>query len=402
MNYIERASYLDRLSGLAGTPDIKVITGIRRSGKSELMLAFMRRLRASDADANIVYIDFVNLDFEYLKDYTKLNTYLKENVRPGVRNYLFIDEVQLCPKFELVINSIYRERLYDIYLTGSNAFLLSSDLATLFTGRVIPISVFPFSFAEYCQYYEKETPDQLFESYLVKGGMAGSYEYEREQDRIAYLRTVYEAIIQRDLKYKRKLPENRILTHLAEYLMDNVSNITSSNNVAKKLVADGYDTTHVTIGNYMKYLCSAFLFYCVTRYDLRGNKYLETLEKYYLVDQGFRFAELGMRNPDYGRIYENVVAIELLRRGYEIYVGKLYQKEVDFVAIRGDEHLYIQVAQTLEDEAVLKRESAPLLAIRDGYPKLILARTRHPEYQYEGIRVVDIVSWLLDTEQPLR
>lgn len=399
MKEIKRTKYLDRLIQLNGTPDIKIITGIRRSGKSKLMQAYIDYLKSNNENINIIYIDFMDLEYEEIKEYHRLHNYVEEHYQKGKDNYLFVDEVQMCSKFELAINSLYSKNKYDIYITGSNAFLLSADLATLFTGRYIELHVFPFSFKEYCQFYDTETDkDMLFDDYTLKGGLAGSYAYRTEQDRSNYIKEVYETIVTRDLIQKYALPDTSVLQKLSEFLMDNISNLTSPNKVSNILVENKTITNHVTVGKYIKYLCNAFVFYNIKRYDIRGKKYLENTEKFYLCDSGIRYAILGSRNMDYGRVYENIVCIELLRRGYDVYVGKLYQKEVDFVVQKGSEKLYIQVSDNISGQETFERECDPLLKIRDAYPKVIIARTKHPKYSYEGIEIYDIADWLLKDE----
>lgn len=399
MKEIKRTKYLDRLIQLNGTPDIKIITGIRRSGKSKLMQAYIDYLESNNENINIIYIDFMDLEYEEIKEYHRLHNYVEEHYQKGKDNYLFVDEVQMCPKFELAINSLYSKNKYDIYITGSNAFLLSADLATLFTGRYIELHVFPFSFKEYCQFYDTENDkDTLFDDYTLKGGLAGSYAYRTEQDRSNYIKEVYETIVTRDLIQKYALPDTSVLQKLSEFLMDNISNLTSPNKVSNILVENKTITNHVTVGKYIKYLCNAFVFYNIKRYDIRGKKYLENTEKFYLCDSGIRYAILGSRNMDYGRVYENIVCIELLRRGYDVYVGKLYQKEVDFVVQKGSEKLYIQVSDNISGQETFERECDPLLKIRDAYPKVIIARTKHPKYSYEGIEIYDIADWLLKDE----
>lgn len=396
MKIITRANYLNQIIALNGTPDIKIITGIRRSGKSKLMQAYIAYLKNRFDDVNIIFVDFMDLAYEEMMEYHALHAFVEAHYQAGKTNYLFVDEVQMCPKFELAINSLYSKGKYDIYITGSNAFLLSADLATLFTGRYIEIHVFPFSFQEYCQYYnEIQDRDKLFEEYTMKGGLAGSYAYRTEKDRINYIKEVYETIVTRDLVQKYALPDTLVLQRLSEFLMDNISNLTSPNKVSQLLTASNTATNHVTVGRYIKYLCNAFVFYSVKRYDIRGRKYLENSEKFYLCDCGVRYAILGSRNLDYGRVYENMVCIELLRRGYDVYVGKLYQKEIDFVAQKGSERIYIQVSDNISGKETFARETAPLLQIRDAYPKMIIARTRHPKYSYEGIEIHDIADWLL-------
>ncbi len=399
MKYIERTNYLNRLIGLKNTPDIKIITGIRRSGKSELMRAYINYLKTNEPKANIIYLDFYDLEYEKYKDYKALYKFVKDHFKNNKNNYLFVDEIQLCKNFELAINSLHNSGQYDIYITGSNAFLLSSDLATLFTGRFIEIKVFPFSFNEFSIYYDgKKNIEDLFDDYVVKGGLAGSYSYIEEIDRKAYISDIYTTIVTRDLMQKYNLPDSMVLDHLAEFLMDNISNITSPNRIANILSTNKINTNHVTIGKYIKYLCNAYMFFDIKRYDIKGKKYLDTADKYYLNDIGLRFVILGNRNLDYGRVYENIVAIELLRRGYDIYIGKLYQKKVDFIAIKGDEKVYIQVSDDISSEATLKREIEPLLQVKDAYPKLIIARTRHNIYQHEGIKIINIADWLLQNK----
>lgn len=386
--------YLDRLKGLKGTPDIKVITGIRRSGKSELMKAYISYLKQAESDSNVMYVDLMDLDSEPLKEYHALYRYFMDQYQDGVNNYVLIDEVQMCDHFELAVNSLYNKGIFDIYITGSNAFMLSSDLATLFTGRFIEMHVYPFSFSEYLAYTDMEEVDSAFDQYVLTGGMPGSYLYENERDRMDYIRGIFNTIITRDLKQKYRLPDDTSLIKTADFMLDNIGNLTSTNGISNVLKAEKTSANHVTIGNYIDYLCRAFLFYKVQRYDIKGKEILKTLEKYYQVDASFRYARLGRRNLDYGRQYENLVALELLRRDYSVYVGKLYQKEIDFVAMDAEKKIYIQVSDDISSEKTLEREKAPLLSIRDAYPKIILARTKHPRYDLDGIQVMDIARWL--------
>lgn len=396
MKLIDRTLYLQQLEDMINTPDIKIITGIRRSGKSKLLRAFSEHILKTDTSANIISIDLTKIKFEHLKDYHALNDFVEANFREGVNNYLMIDEVQLCDNFEITINSLHSEEKYDIYLTGSNAFLLSSDLATLFTGRYMEIHVYPFSFKEYCIYFEIEKDfDDHFDRYIRLGGLSGSYPYKNDSDKGKYIRDVYETILIRDLVEKYRLGSSTVLKKVSDYLMDNVSNISSSRSISNTLIAEGTETNYKTIGSYVEHLCHAFVFYEARRFDVRGKTYLQSLSKYYLADTGIRFAVLGKRNMDWGRMLENIVYIELLRRGYEVYVGKLYHKEIDFVAMKGSEKIYIQVSDNIADEETFRREVEPLLQIRDAYPKILLARTRHEDSDYEGIQIIDIPRWLL-------
>ena len=395
MKIIERKEYLDRLIRLKDTSDIKIITGLRRSGKSELVRAYMELMRTNE-DTNIIYVDFADLKFDDLKTYKELYNFCEGQYIDGKTNVIVVDEVQMCEKFELAINSLYNSRKYDIYITGSNAFLLSSDLSTLFTGRFIEIPVYPFSFAEYCEYYGYDSNTaNVLDSYVMNGGLSGAYVYSEKEDQASYIKDVYTTIIKRDLVDKYGIKEEALLDSLTDYMMDNISNLTSASKISNVFKQNKVETNHITIGNYMKYLCSAFMFYKVKRYDIRGKKYLETSDKYYLSDLGFRYAMLGTRNMDYGRAYENIVALELLRRGYEIYVGKLYQKEIDFVAMKQNEKLYIQVSDNISDSDTLERELSPLRAIKDAYPKILIANTKHDDYDIEGIKVLDLTNWLM-------
>lgn len=360
------------------------------------MEAFIEHIKNTDANANIIYIDFTELDFEELKEYHKLNDYVKNAYAESKNNYLFIDEVQMCDGFEKTLNSLHASEKYDIYVTGSNAFLLSSDLATLFTGRTFSVEVFPFSLKEYMKYYELTDAYEAYTQYRKMGGMSGSYLYTDENSRASYVNDVFETLIIRDIVQKYKIRNTPLLEKIADYLMDNISNVVSANKMANTLDSNKIKTNDKTVGTYIGYLCNAFGFYRIRRYDIRGKKYLASNDKYYLADPAFRSARLGNKNPDYGRISENLVAIELLRRGYEVYAGVLYKKEIDFVAIRRDEKIYIQVSEYIDNPETFEREYTPLLAIKDAYPKMILARTHQENYQYEGIQIVDIANWLLD------
>ncbi|MBR3162598.1 MAG: ATP-binding protein [Clostridia bacterium] len=393
MKLINR-NYLQELVKVIGTPDIKVITGVRRSGKSKLLEMFRKYINENVENANIININFNLVKFDKLREYHALNDYVQKKYIEDKRNFVLIDEVQMCDGFERTINSLHAEERYDIYITGSNAFLLSSDLATLFTGRTYEIEIYPFSFKEYLRYFKYKDIDDAFKNYVMEGGMSGSYVYNEYNQKYNYINDVYNSLIVRDIQQKYNIQNIGLMNSLTEFMMDNISNLTSYRNIANKLNENNLNTNDKTIASYIKYLCDAFAFYKIRRYDIQGKKYLSTIDKYYLVDHTFKYARLGTKNINYGRVYENIVAIELLRRGYEVYVGTLYNKEIDFVAMKRNEKIYIQVSDNIDSDDTLKREVEPLLQIKDAYPKVIIARTKHDDYQYEGIQIYDIANWL--------
>lgn len=396
MKLIERKQYLDKMINVIGTPDIKVITGVRRCGKSKLLDAFKEYIETNIPNNNIIHINFNLPEFEHLLEYRPLYDYINSQYVKGKENFVFIDEVQMCNNFEKAINGLHATEKYDIYITGSNAFLLSSDLATLFTGRTFEIKVYPFSFKEYLQYFGYTDKYTAFDKFMIEGGMSGSYLYKDQEAKYDYIAEVFDTLIVRDIRRKYKIRNPQLMDRIVDFLMDNISNLSSARNITSTLSVAMEKIHHTTVGSYMQYLCNAFAFYKIRRYDIKGKKYLSTNDKYYLSDHTFRYAKLGTKNMDYGRILENIVAMELLRRGYEVYAGVLYKKEIDFVAIKRNEKIYIQVSDNISDEKTFEREVSPLLKINDAYPKMVIARTRHDEYQYEGVRIVDIADWLAD------
>lgn len=379
-----------------GTPDIKVITGVRRSGKSELLKMFIDYVKSNDTNSNIIYINY-NLDaFDYLKQYKELIKYISGKYNSKKNNYIMIDEVQMCDGFEKAINNFHAEGKYDIYITGSNAFLLSSDLATLFTGRTYSIEVYPFSYKEFLTYYDLNNNSENFDRYVLEGGFSGSYLYKEIDKKYNYISDVYKTMIVRDIVQRNKIQNTTLLDSVSDFLIDNVARITSYRSITDTLNTCKSDTNDKTVGVYVKYLCEAFAFYRVRRYDIQGKKYLSTQDKYYLSDHAVKYATEGTKNMNYGNIYENIVAMELIRRGYEVYVGILYDKEIDFVAMKRNEKIYIQVSDDITSEKTFEREISSLLKIKDAYPKILIARTNHDNYQYEGVQIIDIANWLCD------
>lgn len=395
MRIIERPLYLDRLLSVVGTPDIKVVTGIRRSGKSKLLEALADRIRQEDPQANLIRVNFNLLEFENLTEYHALHRWVEEHYVPGVRNLVMIDEVQMCEGFEKAINSLHASERYDIYVTGSNAFLMSSDLATLFTGRTFEVEVLPFSLEEFARFHDLTDPAQALDRYLREGGMPGSYVYPSEQARYTYLADVMDMLVLRDIRVKHGIRQPEQLARMRDFLMGNVGNLISTRNVASGLTAAGLPVSDRTVAAYLDHLCAAYAFYRVRRFDIAGKRYLRGGEKYYLADHAFRYAALGTKSLDWGRMYENMVALELMRRGWEVYVGTLQRKEVDFVAVRRGERMYVQVSDDVSAPRTVEREIAPLRQIRDNYPKLILARTGHEAKDWDGIKLVDLATWLM-------
>lgn len=397
MKYLIRHTYLNKIISLQNTPDIKVITGMRRSGKSVLLKEFIDYIKQYESDTNIIFINLQDIDFESLLEYHALHEYIMNKYKKDKHNVLIIDEVQLCNKFELAINSLHSKELFDIFITGSNAFLLSSDLATLFTGRTMNIEVLPFSFKEYLEYYnDYNNIDQKFDLYIKEGGMPGTFIYNNIKDKYDYLNNVFNTILLRDLIDKYNIRNINEIKKISEFMNDNIGNTLSPNNICKYLNKNNVLITRKTISKYISYFENSFMFYKAKRYDLVGKKYLSNNDKYYLSDIAFRFAINGTKNLDIGRCLENLVYLELKRRGYEIYIGKLYQKEIDFVAINRNEKIYIQVCEYLDDKKTFEREYRSLLSIKDAYPKMIIARTRQDDYTYEGIIIKDIAKRMLE------
>ena len=396
MKLILRDTYLNELSELINTPDIKIITGIRRSGKSKLLEALKDLITASDPSANIIHINYNLTEFEELHEYHMLESYVEDKYSAEDNNYVLIDEIQMCEHFEKAVNSLHAKEKYDIYITGSNAFLQSSDLATLFVGRTYEVHILPFSFKEYVTYFPSENVNASLTKYITEGGMAGSYLYKDTDKKYRYINTeVLNALVIRDIVNKYKIRNEPLLHMLIDFMMDNIGSEISVRSITDSLAGGKTAADHKTIGKYIEYLCNAFAFYRVRRYDIKGKKYLRSEDKYYLSDHSFKYARLGTKNMDYGHVLENIVAMELIRRGYEIYVGVAGGKEVDFVAMKQGDRTYIQVSYDITEPKTFEREIAPLLKIADGYKKMIIARTYQPEYHHEGIKIIDAAEWLL-------
>ena len=394
MKIIER-DYLKTLTRVIGTPDIKVITGVRRSGKSTLLTNLKEHIAKEITNANIIHIDFNNIQFEGLQEYHKLNDYIESHYISNAQNFLLIDEVQMCQGFEKAINSLHNSQKYDIFITGSNAFLLGNDLATLFAGRVFPVEIFPFSFKEFLSYeHSKMDQYKMFDRYVINGGFAGSYIYNDLPEKRRYISEIYDTLIIRDIEQKYGSQNPTLLQKIGDFLLDNISRTTTGRSITNILNSEGAETNNKTVGSYLSYFTNAYAFYKIKRYDVEGKEYLRSQDKYYLVDHTIRTSKLGAKNINTGNIYENIVAIELLRRGYNVYVGTLRGKEIDFVAEKDSEKLYFQVSYDITSEETFNRETTSLLSIKDAYPKYLIAHTHEPEWTFEGIKIIDIADWL--------
>lgn len=343
---------------------------------------------------NLISLDYNLGDYDAPQTGEALYRYVMDAYEPGEKNILMIDEVQSCTGFEGALNALHASEKFDIYITGSNAFLLSTNLATLFTGRTYTIPVWQFSLREFMDYWNISDSNAAFDRYRIEGGMPGSFDYRTPRSHHRYLSEVWKTLIARDVTDIHTVRNESLLSALVDYLMSNVSNVTSSRNLESTLRGTGLQASNKTVDAYLRYLVNAFAFCKVRRYDTAGKRYLTHGYKYYLTDPSFRFAVLGTKNMDYGRISENLVAVELLRRDYEIYAGVLMGKEVDFVAMQAGETVYIQVCEDISQSETLEREIRPFLGIRDRWPCLLLARTHQPAYTYEGIEIHDLANWL--------
>ena len=400
---IPRDTYMDLLLSFKDKDMVKIITGIRRCGKSTLLDMFAEKLLGLGIAAEaIIRLNFESLRYENIKDYQDLYREVAGRIAPGRRSYIILDEIQMVEGWPRAINSFRVDFDADIYITGSNAYLLSSDFATLLSGRYVEIKMLPLSFREYLDFNSfpaGTSDDEKFESYLKYGGMPAVSEYQFRQKEInVALDGIYSSVILRDVVERHKMTDQALLRKLVLFLADNIGNLTSPTNIGNVLAHEG-DLARTpagkTVAAYIQALEKAYVFYGVGRYDIKGKQYLKTQGKYYMVDTGIRNMLLGYRDVDRGRILENVVYFELLRRGYDVAIGKAGEKEVDFVAIKPEAKAYYQVTETLAGESTRERELAPLRSIGDNYEKTVLSMDRSFVTSYEGIQVLNLVDWLL-------
>lgn len=395
---IQRKEYMDRLIALKDKQIIKVVTGVRRCGKSKLLEMYQQWLKENKVDKQqIISINFEDLDFEELTDYKKLYAYLKERLVDGKMTYIFLDEIQNVDEYPKVVDSLYIKENVDIYITGSNAYMLSSEIATLLSGRYIEIDMLPFSFKEYME----STGDMndrgvKYTEYLKNSSFPYTLELQDHPNEIRnYLEGLYNTIVVKDVLARKKISDPMILKSVLKFLFDNIGSPLSSKRIADAMTSAGRKIDARTIEKYLSALAESYIIYQAKRYNIKGKEHLKTLEKYYVVDIGFRHMLFGSKQIDAGHILENIIYLELLRRGYDVYVGKVGEYEVDFVAQSGNETIYFQVALSVRDEKTLERELRPLKAIKDHYPKILLTMDDDPEVHYEGIRKINARDWLL-------
>ena len=397
MKILDRKEYKNRLIRLRETEKIKIISGIRGAGKSELLRSYQKWIESHLEGANILYLDMEDAQNAELKDGPSLLSHIEKNYEEKCSNFLIVEEIQLCKDFEKAMQSVYERKMFNIYLSSSNASFLYEDKTAFWDENSIELQIYPFSLSEYLRYYEIKAPSpQLLPTYLTFGGLSATFRFKFKEDKTEYIKELYNKKIKKDLRKTYGLKDLALMDSLLAYLMLHLSISTSASKISSLFKKNHLETNHITIGKYLQHLCAAFLLFKVKRYDIRKKVYLETADKYYLTDLGFRFALLEKEKSDWKGIYENLVAIEIRRRGYEIYVGKLYQKEINFVAMREKEKLYIQVTDEIEEEDKLAKALSPLRAIKDFYPKLLIANTGKDEFDVDGIRILDLTKWLME------
>ena len=403
---IKRENYLSILRNFKDQQIIKVITGIRRCGKSTLLELFQDYLKESGVENNqIISINFEDADYEELQDRKRLYEYLKSKLIKGKKTYIFLDEIQKVNEFEKTVDSLFINKDVDLYITGSNAWLLSSEIATLLTGRYIEIKMLPISFKEYMSTFEDKTDiSRKFRDYLQYSSFPQAIEIFKVEPRNIklFLDGIYNTILFKDVMERKGITDKNTLEKVTKYLYDNIGNRTSMKNISQNIEGVEKKYSYNTVSAYVQALIDSYIVYKANRYDIKGKEFLKTQEKYYAVDIGLRYYMLGQGSGrDMGHILENVVYLELLRRGYEVYIGKYDDLEVDFVAKNSEETIYYQVALTTRDalsgeNSVLERELAPLKKISDNYPKYILTLDEDLDTDFDGIKKINVLDWLLE------
>lgn len=404
---VQRKEYLEKLIGWKDDDVIKVVTGIRRCGKSTLLMQYQDYLKSIGIEENqIIAVNFEELEYEELCDYKKLYAYIKDRLVADKITYIFLDEIQKVPSFEKVVDSLYVKPNIDIYITGSNAYMLSGDLATLLTGRYVEISMLPLSFNEYMQLSDKDK-ESAFADYIKYGGLPFVATMDRTDDKVdTYLEGIYNTVIVKDIEDrqkrqesnsdKRKINDIPMLKTIAKYLSSVIGSPVSLRGITNYLVSSGRKISANTVSNYVDALIESFIFYPAELFDIVGKQLLKANKKYYMVDLGIRNHILPRKYYDLGFSVENIVFFELLRRGCKVTIGKYQENEVDFVAEKRGEFTYIQVTADMVSESTFDREMKPLYAIQDNYEKIVLTLDKLTVGNYDGIKVVNVIDWLLN------
>ena len=394
---IERNEYLENLISFKDKNLIKVITGIRRCGKSTMFELYQSYLKENGVEEEqIITVNLEDGDYRGIRTSEKLYQYVESKLVKSNKNYVFLDEVQQVENFQEAVDWLYVKKNVDLYITGSNAFLLSGELATLLSGRYVEIKMLPLSFKEYISAYPGNTnTGALYMNYLQNSSFPGTLELARKQDIRVYLEGIYNTILLKDIVTRKKISDPFMLQSVVEFMFDNIGNMCSSTKIANAMTSSGRKISVPTVENYLSALCDSFILYKVGRYDIKGKQYLATGAKYYVADIGLRYFILGTKQADMGHILENIVYLELIRRGYEVHIGKVGDAEVDFIAIGVEGEEYFQVSQTVLEEQTLKRELSSLDAIKDHNPKYLLTMDYTPLTSYNGIKQVNVLEWLL-------
>lgn len=404
MQEIERIQFSERLEKYKDKHIIKVITGIRRCGKSTLLKMFRNKLLKNGVQENqIIYLNFEDFDNYELLNPKNLHDYIKNHLVKDKMNYIFLDEIQNVKEFQRVIDSIFLNDNADIYITGSNAYLLSGELATLLSGRYVTIEMLPLSFKEFFQTQKNLSRTEIYRLYVELSSFPyalnfledekGTFERKAVLD---YLSGVYSTIVLKDVVLREKISDTKMLESVVRFIFDSIGNPISSKKIADTMTSSGRKIDTKTVEKYLSALQESFIIYEAKRYDANGKTYLKLLEKYYAADIGLRFLLLGQKANDVGHILENVVYLELIRRGYSVFVGKVDDTEIDFVAQNSQGNTYIQVSASVRDENTLKRELRPLQALNDNYPKILLTLDEDPDCDYNGIQKRNVLDWLLE------
>lgn len=394
---IERNRYLEKLIDFKDKNLIKVITGIRRCGKSTLLELFKKHLLTTGVDkSQIIFINFEDPDNDKLTDYKKLYEFIKSKLRDDKQTYIFLDEIQNVQDYQKAIDGLYIKKNTDIYITGSNAYFMSGELATLLSGRYVEIEMLPLSFKEYLSYFS-ENIDIIsrYKNYIENSSFPYILQLEGNKEQIrAYLSGIYNTVILKDVISRNKISDVASLENIVKFIFDNIGNPTSAKKISDTMTSKGKKISNHTVDNYLNALVKSFILYKANRYDIKGKQYLETNGKYYLVDVGLRYYLLGSKYVDLGHILENIVYLELIRRGYEVFIGKVDNQEVDFVAIKEGNIKYYQVAQTVTEKTTLDRELKPLNSIKDHNPKYLLTMDNVPNVSHNGIKQLYVLDWL--------